>query len=153
VVAPVAFGQVPQPISYSDLLSFHFDGGARTTGGGFIGGGFGLKGAAGGMVAASVLNALTTKTAVNSFVRISGREGETVLHIPDVTPAVLRNWFAPAVNAVNSLRLTVSQQPRSPSLVDDLNRLVELREQGHLTDEEFATAKAALLGNPAPPSS
>lgn len=41
----------------------------------------------------------------------------------------------------------MTQGQRSTSLVDDLNRLVSLREQGHLTDDEFAVAKAALFSS------
>ena len=34
-----------------------------------------------------------------------------------------------------------------PSIADQLNQLVELHNQGALTDEEFATAKASVLGS------
>ena len=47
-----------------------------------------------------------------------------------------------------------SQQPppqaapaQGPSMIDQLNQLNDLRTQGALTDEEFAAAKAKLLGN------
>jgi len=33
-----------------------------------------------------------------------------------------------------------------PSIADQLNQLVELHNQGALTDEEFAAAKASVLG-------
>ena len=33
-----------------------------------------------------------------------------------------------------------------PSIADQLNQLVELHKQGALTDEEFAAAKASVLG-------
>jgi Short C-terminal domain len=45
-----------------------------------------------------------------------------------------------------------SQQPPAPaqdassSMVDQLNKLAELHQQGVLTDDEFAAAKAKLLG-------
>jgi hypothetical protein len=35
----------------------------------------------------------------------------------------------------------------SPSMLDQLNQLTALHQQGSLTDEEFATAKAKLLGS------
>ena len=40
------------------------------------------------------------------------------------------------------------QAPPAPgsSMIDQLNQLNELRQQGALTDEEFAAAKAKLLG-------
>ena len=34
-----------------------------------------------------------------------------------------------------------------PSIADQLNQLVELHKQGALTDEEFAAAKASVLGS------
>jgi len=45
------------------------------------------------------------------------------------------------------------QQPPAPaqdassSMVDQLNKLAELHQQGVLTDDEFAAAKAKLFGN------
>jgi hypothetical protein len=36
--------------------------------------------------------------------------------------------------------------PAGPSMLDQLNQLTELHTQGALTDEEFAAAKAKLLG-------
>lgn len=36
----------------------------------------------------------------------------------------------------------------SSDAVDDLQRLVDMKQQGMLTDEEFRAAKAKLLGNP-----
>ena len=42
------------------------------------------------------------------------------------------------------------QQPApagGPSMIDQLNQLNDLRQQGALTDEEFAAAKAKLLGS------
>jgi hypothetical protein len=33
-----------------------------------------------------------------------------------------------------------------PSIADQLNQLIELHKSGHLTDEEFAAAKASVLG-------
>jgi len=39
-----------------------------------------------------------------------------------------------------------SSQDASSSMVDQLNKLAELHQQGVLTDDEFAAAKAKLLG-------
>jgi hypothetical protein len=36
---------------------------------------------------------------------------------------------------------------QGPSMLDQLNQLNELRQQGALTDEEFTAAKAKLLGS------
>ena len=37
--------------------------------------------------------------------------------------------------------------PAGPSMLDQLNQLNELHQQGALTDDEFAAAKAKLLGS------
>jgi hypothetical protein len=37
--------------------------------------------------------------------------------------------------------------PAGPSMLDQLNQLTELHTQGALTDDEFAAAKAKLLGS------
>jgi hypothetical protein len=157
VIAPLPMAS-PLVLSYDDLLAFEFLGGARTKGGGYVGGGFGLKGAVEGMVVASILNGLTTKTKVNGFVRVSGREGEAVLHVPNCMPADLRSMFAPAVNAIAARRLDVQVQAPSaeagssealPHAETDistkLERLAALHNAGQLTDEEFAAAKRVLL--------
>ena len=38
-------------------------------------------------------------------------------------------------------------QGGTPSVIDQLNQLTALRQQGSLTDEEFAAAKAQILGS------
>jgi hypothetical protein len=38
------------------------------------------------------------------------------------------------------------QQAPAPSMLDQLNQLTALHEQGALTDDEFSSAKAKLLG-------
>jgi hypothetical protein len=133
-------------VHYSELVSLEFYGGKQTKGGGVFGGGFGVVGALEGMVAASVLNSLTTRTTVNSVVRVSGRKGEALLHIPKVMPNDLRTVFAPAVNAVAARKVGVASSATTDHLLEKLERLAALREQGHLTDEEFAAAKAMILG-------
>ncbi|HEX7162290.1 MAG TPA: SHOCT domain-containing protein [Trebonia sp.] len=38
------------------------------------------------------------------------------------------------------------EQPAAPSMADQLNQLADLHKQGVLSDDEFAAAKAKLLG-------
>ena len=40
-----------------------------------------------------------------------------------------------------------AQPPAAPSMLDELNQLSALHQQGALTDDEFAAAKAKLLGS------
>jgi hypothetical protein len=138
-------GGVVAPYDY--LLDFEFSGGATSRGGGFLGGGFGLQGAVEGMIVASVLNSLTSKTTINSIVRISGSDGETFLHHGVSLPDELRRLFGPAVNAVKHRSADRGRQgePESNDLVGQLERLARLREAGALTEAEFQSAKTRLL--------
>jgi hypothetical protein len=144
-VASVPFRPPLREIPYERITAFDFQGGARTRGGGFIGGGFGFEGAAKGILAATVLNTLTMRTEVNSVVRISAIDGEIYLHHGGILPEMLRTAFGPAVNAVSarSSRPNTDARPMDP--VDRLDKLAKLREAGTLTQEEFDAAKAKII--------
>lgn len=60
-------GTAIEAFPYRDVSAIAVDGETITTGGGFIGGGFGVEGAAEGMAVASVLNALTTRTNIKTI--------------------------------------------------------------------------------------
>jgi hypothetical protein len=78
-------------IAYADLLAVDIGGpGAFTTGGGFAGGGFGLEGAAEGILAASVLNALTTRRKVITTLSLHTIDGEAFFVHSELTPEDLR---------------------------------------------------------------
>jgi hypothetical protein len=119
--------------------------GAVTTGGGFVGGGFGLKGAAEGILISSLLNTLTTKTEVNTLVRVTGRDAELIVHTSAATPGELELKLSPVLGRLRSREVS---QPAEPGrdLTSELERLARLRESGLLSDVEFAQAKAKLLG-------
>lgn len=69
--------------------------GTVTTGGGFMGGGFGIEGALGGMALASVMNALTTTTKVHTYLALVCTRGELHLHLSTIEPGALRIAMAP----------------------------------------------------------
>jgi hypothetical protein len=71
--------------------------GAVTTSTGVIGGGFGIEGALQGMAIATVLNALTTQTTVNTIVHIDTDHGELFLHTSQIEPGALRLALSPAM--------------------------------------------------------
>ncbi len=64
--------------------------GTVVSGGGFIGGGFGVEGALEGMAIAGVLNALTTKKSTQTFMTLTTNFGELHLHYGQMEPAALR---------------------------------------------------------------
>ena len=140
------------PVIYplSDLVSLEFGGpGLQVHGGGFIGGGFGLKGAAEGIIAAELLNRLTTKTTVNSQINIVLKSRGLMLHSSRATPEILRIKFLAATG-----RIAAMQQPqpgatpaseRPKDTVSELERLYTLHKSGALTADEYNLAKAKLL--------
>jgi hypothetical protein len=90
---------------------------------------------------------------------------QTVEEFPDAVPgsasAVARERVADALRSIQSRResrattTTTPEAAESPSSVERLERLSRLHDQGALTDDEFATAKAGLInggnsGHPAP---
>ena len=71
--------------------------GARDSDAGIIGGGFGIEGAAGGMLAAAVVNALTAQTTIETFVALETGDWTVVVFSDFATPDVVRREWAPAL--------------------------------------------------------
>jgi hypothetical protein len=158
---------------YSEHFSLELSGPGRfKTGGNFVGGGFGLLGAAEGMALASVLNGLTTRTQTISVIAMVSAEYEAFFLCRTYTPDELRRMLAPAFLRVRQLsveREGASRQVDDKSddkgdadyaegpqpvpsgsieggLVATLERLSALHQAGALTDAEFRQAKARALG-------
>lgn len=74
--------------------------GAVTTGGGFIGGGFGVEGALEGMGIAAILNGLTSRTKIHTFVTLITNFGELHMHYTAMEPGVLRVVLAPVFHCI-----------------------------------------------------
>jgi hypothetical protein len=86
----------PFTIAWRDVTALNISGpGSVTTGGGFIGGGFGVDGALVGMGVAAVLNALTTKTNTFTFLHLESRAGEAFFHYGYAEPSALRMELSP----------------------------------------------------------
>jgi hypothetical protein len=74
-------------VPYKDVVALEIGGfGARQTGSGFVGGGFGLEGAAEGMLIASALNLLTTRTKVTTVICLQTPSAELFLQHTTETP-------------------------------------------------------------------
>jgi hypothetical protein len=128
-------------IFYPELVDLTVTGpGAVTTGGGFIGGGFGFEGALKGMAIATVLNLLTSRTKVHTFLQLVTHQGEVFLHYGGLEPGAVRIVLSPVFT---HLRRT------EPGWLDTrLQRLDALRAQGAVSEEQFASLKARLLAAP-----
>lgn len=130
---PAALSVLPRDdlkftIPYAEIASMDISGpGSVTRGGGFIGGGFGVEGALEGMAVATVLNALTTKTKIHTFISITTNIGELHLHYSGMEPGALRIALSPVVFA--------------------LRRLDPVWRQGRLDALRFALAEKQLSDN------
>lgn len=135
--------------AYETVRHLEFKGGAIRKGGGYVGGGFGVLGAAEGMAIAGLLNALTTSTEIQTTMRVESDTAEAFLFTDTATPQQLtmrlsqvrgrirRSDVAPAAPA--------AAVPGGVDLTDRLLRLGEMLDKGQLTPDEFARAKARLL--------
>ena len=147
----LSFTSPPNPdwaIAYDRVVDMEIGGpGVTKTGGGFIGAGFGLSGALEGMLVASVLNALTTKTRVNSLIGITTASSAVVLHTSSAAPADLRVHLLPVLGRLTARRLATptAPTPAASDPLDRLERLARLHEAGVLSEPEFIKARAVVI--------
>ena len=136
-------------VGFKDIDSLEFEGGEYQRGGGFSGGGFGLAGFAIGAVSSMALNKLTTKTGVETLIKVLTVKGEINLFTNYGTPQELEIKLADVrtgIRNANRLRPSVSVgQPEGDNLTTQLAKLAELHRSGVLSDEEFQGAKSKLL--------
>jgi hypothetical protein len=134
--------------SYADSHSLEFEGGTVTTGGGYFGGGFGVLGAAEGMAVASLLNSLTTKTTVHTTVRYEADGADIFVFTDTAVPRTLEMRLAQVRGRIKQAnRPSPLPAEANQSLGEQLIRLGEMFEKGHLSAEEFALAKARIFGS------
>lgn len=92
-------------VSWERVVSLEVSGpGAVTTGGGYMGGGIGLEGAAVGMLMAGALNAATTRTSVDTRVYLATGDGEAFFRYSLAGPDELRIKLSPAFVKLRILR-------------------------------------------------
>ena len=117
-----ALVQVP----YRDVEVVDIDGpGLVKSGGGFVGGGFGVAGAVEGMAIAAVLNALTTQTKIKTVIRVQATQCELFLLCTYAEPEALRIELSQALGAIRQARagITARTDDRPASVVDQLGKL------------------------------
>jgi hypothetical protein len=121
-----------------------------TTGGGWIGGGFGMEGILEGAGLAALMNALTTRTkrTVETFVElVAGPRGLILWHDLE-RPDQLRIHMTPILD-----RIATAQRSAAPHAnpldvrLAQLKQLGDLRNAGVLTDEEFRAEKTRILAS------
>lgn len=116
--------------------------GTIQSGGGFGGGGFGGEGFLIGAGIATVLNALTTRTTTETVIYLRFRNEELVLLNDELSPEAMRIRLSPIYVA-----LPESEIKQNPDISTQLAKLSELKNQGLLSEEEFALAKRKLLSD------
>lgn len=127
--------------SYFELIDVTISGpGQVTTGGGFIGGGFGVSGALEGMAIASILNGLTTRTKIHTFITLTSNFGELHLHYTEMEPGALRVVLAPVFQLLRS-----SSMQWVNERMDVLNNA---KAKGLLNDEQHAQMSERLTREP-----
>jgi hypothetical protein len=131
--------------AYTDAKTLEFSGpGEVRKGGRVVGGGFGLIGAAGGMIAASVLNSLTSRSEIQTIIRYEAVDLEAFFFYSKATPDKLRIELSEAVSRV-AHHTEVSTTTQQDDPIADLERLSRLHNAGTLSDEEFSLLKAKLI--------
>ena len=132
--------------AYTDIRAMNISGrGELQRGGGFIGGGFGLEGAVTGIAIATLLNAATTKTSMETVLQIEAVDGEGFFHYGKTTPAGLRIQLSPVFGRLGREPELPAAAHASSGMADEIRKLADLRNEGLLTDEEFEIGKRRLL--------
>jgi len=145
--ARITASGVEEFVPYADIHALQISGSATHSNAGVFGGGFGVAGAAEGMLAASVINSLTSKTTIYSLVRIAARAAEYVFVSNVVDSGSLSMMLTPVQFRIRQAQAS-APSPLTPaaSVADELGKLAQLRDAGVLSDAEFTAAKARLLG-------
>ena len=118
--------------------------GTVMTGGGFIGGGFGVDGALEGIALAGVLNMLTTKKKIHTFVTLTTNFGELHLHYGAMDPAPLRIYLSPVFVELRRLDPRWVQEREQVIATHLANKLI--------TAEEADAIKVRLTSPPVWPT-
>ena len=131
-------------VDYLEVADILISGpGAVTTGGGFVGGGFGVEGAIEGVAIATVLNALSTRTKTHTFITVTLNFGEVHLHYSGMEPNALRIALAD---------IFVKLRKQNPEWIAARTRVLEeAHAQGLLSADGLATLKENLRSQPSWP--
>jgi len=149
--------QNSEEVQLDSLSDIQIDGDSLTTGGGFIGGGLGVKGAAEGIVLSSILNEVSTSTDYWVDLKIVTGNGWTQVRLEKFDADDVRNSLRGLSDRIvqNQIACKRENESKSPDsaiqegdFVGELERLKELHDSGALSDEEFAASKAKIVNGP-----
>lgn len=132
-------------VPYADVLALSVGGpGSVTTGGGWVGGGFGVVGTVTGVALASVMNGLTARTKVVTILRITTPTLDLYLHHDRVPPARLEMALSPVFGR---LRAAAGKAAPAISTVGELESLASMLRENLITRNEFDRLKAELMAS------
>lgn len=136
--------------SFEDLIGLQISGeGLLQSGGGWIGGGFGVGGALKGALFATVMNSLTTRTHNDCYFRFVYPGVEGTFQVLSHTPRDLEIALSGVKNWIETRRIDSTVTPQSNqglTTVEQIERLHQLVEKGILSKTEFEKEKSKLLG-------
>jgi hypothetical protein len=95
------------------------------------------------MIVASILNALTSRSEIQSIIRYEARDLEAFFFHSKTTPDKLRIQLSEVVGRMPRSRDPQQSSARDP--IADLERLSQLHAQGILSDEELSVLKAKFI--------
>lgn len=134
-------------IPYREIERLDISGrGEVKSGGGFIGGGFGLEGAVTGIAIAALLNAATTSSRMETVLQLEASNAEAFFHYGRATPERLRIELSAVFGRIRRQTAPPTQKESEVGIADQLSKLADLRREGMLSDEEFDAAKRRLIG-------
>lgn len=129
-------------LAIGDVIDIEISGpGKETSNAGLIGGGFGVEGAIKGITAATIVNILTTRSSVRTFIRIATRESEIILFTSDIEPDDARIYLSQVYASTRNQKFYAS----NTGIAEQLAALQKLKEDGILNDNELNQAKIKIL--------
>lgn len=129
-------------LAIGDVIDIEISGpGKKTSNAGIIGGGFGVEVAIKGIAAATIVNILTTRSSVRTFIRIATRENEIILFTSDIEPDDARIYLS---KIYASSRNQISNT-RNLGIAEQITALQKLKQDGVLSEQEFNQAKIKIL--------
>lgn len=114
--------------------------GTVRSGGGAMGGGFGVEGFLVGAAAATVLNILTSHKTTKTLVHVKCENSEIFLLISTMEPDETRIYLSPLFVSLKSKSNTGAS-----GIAEEIEKLVKLLADGHITSEEYGLLKSRLL--------
>ena len=135
--------------SFTGLKGMQIGGqGLVQSGGGWVGGGFGIKGALKGAAFAEIMNLLTTKTSYDCFLRLvfPFPDADATFQILDRDPKKLELDLTGTRGRLESSSNQVSQM-NDNSGIDTLVKLADLLDRGLISEDEFKLQKERYFKN------